>query len=81
MAYERWDVGTGNCIGRYATVREATARVRALLDRFGETYADDLELGEEDDAGRFHGTRTGDDLRAWIEMTTADGANPIRRVS
>jgi hypothetical protein len=51
MHYDLWDVETGNYLGRYATEEEALAVVRALVEQYGDHYADDLNLGMEDDAG------------------------------
>jgi hypothetical protein len=59
MHYELWDVGTGNCIGRYASEAAALERVQALVEQFGAPYADELELAAEDDLGNFQGTQTG----------------------
>ena len=64
MRYEIWDVATGNCVGRYASEEEATARIRNLLAQFGTSYADDLALTDEDDLGNLRATTTGAELIA-----------------
>ena len=71
MAYELWDVGTGNCIGRYAAEEEALARVMELLGRFGRDYAADLELAAEDDLGTFLGSQSGAALVARAQAVLA----------
>ncbi len=38
------------------------ARVRSLIAHIGSTYAEDLELLEEDDLGNLHGKATGASL-------------------
>jgi hypothetical protein len=73
VTYELWDVATGNCIGRFGSEVDALARVRTLLDQFGDGYAEDLELGVEDDSGTFLGSRTGALLVAQV------GARPLPR--
>ena len=53
MHYDLWDVETGNYLGRYGSEEEALAVVRALVAHYGAAYADDLNLGAEDDAGNY----------------------------
>lgn len=67
MNYDIWDVGTGNCIGRYGTAAAALARVRDLIDQFGAAYARDLEVAAEDDLGNFVERLSGADLQARAE--------------
>jgi hypothetical protein len=66
MHYDLWDVETGNYLGRYATEEEALAVVRALIEQYGDGYADDLNLGAEDDAGSFSGPLSGSALLARV---------------
>ena len=80
MTYELWDVATGNCIGRFGSEIDALARVRTLLDHFGPGYADDLELGVEDESATFLGSRTGALLVAQAEAGRSRGEAPARRV-
>lgn len=51
MHYELWDVSAGRGIARFRHEHEALALIRTLLDRYGDPYADDLELGIEKDEG------------------------------
>ncbi len=47
--YDLWDVELGKYLGRFEHEAEALAYVRSLLDRYGDAYAADLELGATDD--------------------------------
>ena len=80
MTYELWDVATGNCIGCFGSELDALTCVRTLLDHFGPGYAGDLELGVEDEAGTFLGSRTGALLVAQAETVRSPGEAPARRV-
>ncbi len=53
MHFDLWDVATGNYYGRFSTEDEALVLVRTLVREYGPAYADDLNLGAEDDEGRF----------------------------
>lgn len=64
MIHELWDVAAGRGLGRYRDEDEALALVRTLLDRYGAAYADDLELGIEDDDGTAVEMVTGSALAA-----------------
>lgn len=44
MKYELWDISVRFFFDRFAPEDEALAFVRALLDQYGERYANDLEL-------------------------------------
>ena len=59
---DRWDIGSGNYIGTFATQEEALAVVAALLDANGEGYADELDLGEVVEENQFRPLATGDAL-------------------
>ena len=50
--YDLWDVDSGNNLGHFASEAEAFERVRVLLDAYGEAYAEDLQLGGQDEEGR-----------------------------
>ena len=53
MTFDLWDVELGKYLGQFDTEEEALTAVRDLLDRFGDAYAADLELGRsDDDVGR-----------------------------
>lgn len=49
--YDVWDVDTGNNLGHFEREEEALRLVCALTDRYGEAYADDLQLGGRDEHG------------------------------
>jgi hypothetical protein len=44
MNYDLWDISARFFFDRFATEDEALTFVRALLDEYGEPYANDLEL-------------------------------------
>ena len=67
MHLELWDIGAGRGIARYRSEDEALALVRALLKRYGAAYADDLDLGIEDDEGNTVESITGAALVARAE--------------
>ena len=67
MHYELWDVAAGRGIARYRSEDEALALVRTLLKRYGVTYANDLDLGVEDEEGNLVETITGAALVARAE--------------
>jgi hypothetical protein len=50
-SYDLWDVDTGNNLGHFEREEEALKVVCALTDRYGDAYADDLQLGGQDDQG------------------------------
>lgn len=45
MNYDLWDVELGHYFGQYASEGEAPYDVLVLLARYGDAYADSLELG------------------------------------
>jgi hypothetical protein len=47
--FDLWDVELGKYLGRFERESDAIEFVRALLDRYGDAYADDLALGATDD--------------------------------
>ena len=67
MHDDLWDIETGNYLGRYATEEEALSVVRSLIRHYGPAYADDLNLGAEDDAGPFGEPLSGAALLARLE--------------
>jgi hypothetical protein len=52
VAYELWNMRTGNAIGDFRTEAEALAAVRAAIERHGRSYVDKLFLGYESSSGR-----------------------------
>jgi len=44
MRYDLWDISARFFFDRFASEVEALTFVRALLDQYGDAYADDLEL-------------------------------------
>jgi hypothetical protein len=66
MRYDLWEVESGNCLGRHPTDEEALAVVRALVEHYEPDSADDLNLGGEDEAGRFAEPFSGAALLAGI---------------
>ena len=52
ISYDLWDVDTGNNLGHFGSEEEALERVRALLDAYGDAYAEELHLGAQDQDGR-----------------------------
>jgi hypothetical protein len=51
MAYDLWDVESGNIVNTFETEREALSVVRTLLDLNGPAYVQTLSLGHESDDG------------------------------
>ena len=45
MKFSLWDVETNSYLGRFDDEREALALVRTLVDHYGPSYADRLDLG------------------------------------
>ena len=64
--YELWDIEAGNLVDSFADVEDSLGVVGALLDAYGDWYADDLELTERDDAGVAHRRASGDHLQAMV---------------
>lgn len=71
MRYDLWDVATGGYLGRYGTEEEALAVARVLVREYSPAYADDLNLGAEDEAGRFGEPLSGAALLSRIEVLAA----------
>lgn len=71
MHYDLWDVETGNYLGRYGTEAEALSVVEVLVREFGPEYAAALNLGAEDEAGRFGEPLSGAELLERIEALAA----------
>lgn len=44
MSYEIWDIGTGNCVGRFTDLVAAKTWARKLTDQYGAEYANSLVL-------------------------------------
>jgi hypothetical protein len=48
MSIDVYDVDLGKQLGSFKTEAEALRRARLLIDEFGPSYADDLEIGYDD---------------------------------
>jgi len=66
MAYDLWDVESGNIVNTFETEREALAVVRTLLELNGQEYARALSLGYEADDGSMRIVAEGDELGALV---------------
>jgi hypothetical protein len=62
MAYELWNMRTGNALGDFLSEAEALAAVRKLVERHGRSYAEKLLLGHEDAHGRSRPIAQGQEL-------------------
>jgi hypothetical protein len=51
MKFSHWDVETNSYLGRFDDEREALVLVRTLVDDYGSSYADRLDLGAITDDG------------------------------
>ena len=51
MKYHLWDTEAGSYIGQYTDEGAALATVKSLVDRYGESFADELSLGREREDG------------------------------
>lgn len=51
MEYSLWDVETNRYLGRFAEEKDALALVRKLVNHYGSSYADYLDLGPADGTG------------------------------
>lgn len=59
MKYRLWDTDINRLFGTFDTEDEALAFVRALLESYGNAYANDLALGCERQDGSFTPPLTG----------------------
>lgn len=62
MAYDLWDVESGNIVTTFETERDALAVVRTLLDLNGPQYVQALSLGYEVADGSMRIVAEGDHL-------------------
>lgn len=51
MAYEVWEMQTGNLVASFGSEDEALALVRGAVESHGEAYGLNLALVREDEAG------------------------------
>ena len=66
MAYDLWDVDSGNIVNTFETEQEALAVVRTLLDVNGPEYVQALSLGYEGDDGSMRIVAEGDRLASML---------------
>lgn len=66
MAYDLWDVESGNIVNTFETERGALSVVRMLLDLNGQEYVQALSLGYEDDEGSMRIVAEGDHLASML---------------
>jgi hypothetical protein len=66
MAYDLWDVESGNIVNTFETEREALSVVRTLLDLNGAEYVQALSLGYEDDDGSMRIVAEGEHLATML---------------
>jgi hypothetical protein len=59
MKYRLWDTDINRLFGTFDTEDESLALVRALLESYGNAYANDLALGCEHQDGSFTAPLTG----------------------
>jgi hypothetical protein len=73
VVYELWHIESGNLLGTFDAEEPALALVRELVEGNGPGIADGLELGVEDDVGRFEHLGSGAELlrRARASLTSA----------
>jgi hypothetical protein len=62
MAYEIWEMQTGNLVASFGTEEDALALVRDALAAHGEAYARNLALVREDEHGQTSTVATSDQL-------------------
>lgn len=77
MAYDLWDVESGNIVNTFETEREALSVVRTLLDLNGPAYVQALSLGYEDDDGSMRIVAEGDHLASMLAESSS--TTPERR--
>ncbi|MGH2616743.1 MAG: hypothetical protein ACRDJC_16030 [Thermomicrobiales bacterium] len=80
MHFDLWDTETSNYYGRFEDEREALQLVRRLVNRFGESYAQDLGLGRVNDEGEILEPLSGDVLLARIKEVLRDPQEERRGV-
>jgi hypothetical protein len=51
MAYEIWEMQTGNLVASFSHERDALTLVRDAVEAHGEAYVETLALIHEDEAG------------------------------
>ena len=71
MAYDLWDVESGNIVNTFETEGDALAVVRTLLDLNGPAYVQALSLGHESDDGTMRIVAEGDDLAALLAESSS----------
>jgi hypothetical protein len=62
MAYEVWEMQTGNLVASFSHEAEALALVRDAVEAHGEAYAQNLALVREEEDGQTTTVATADEL-------------------
>ena len=62
MAYEVWEMQTGNLVASFSLEEDALALVRDAVEAHGEAYARHLALVREDEAGQTTTVATAEQL-------------------
>jgi len=62
MAYEIWEMQTGNLVASFSVEADALALVRDAVETHGEAYARNLALVREDGDGQTTTVATADEL-------------------
>ena len=62
MAYEVWEMQTGNLVASFNLEEDALALVRDAVEAHGEAYARNLALVREDEAGQTTTVATAEQL-------------------
>ena len=78
IAYELWDVETGNAVGSFATEDEGLEIVRTLLAAFGRSYAAELSLSRREGTDPAKVIAAGDELAALAERSAGQPADIAR---
>ena len=69
-----WDLEAGTSLGTYETEEEAVAVVRELVRVNGGDYADVLEVGYQDEAGKWRVIGNGTEATRPLPTSTASQA-------
>jgi hypothetical protein len=73
MAYEIWDMQTGNLVASFGLEADALTLVRDAVETHGEPYARNLALVREDDDGTTATVAASDQLLKRVRVVTRNG--------